>query len=165
MIFQPTDVALFLISFAACIYCIVLSRRLAKLQDTKDGLGATIKACTESISSMALATRSTTMQAKELAANLSHLLERSEAASQKMELHILQMEKKHKEAVHKIEAAQSEAEGIMSEVLTRHKKHVSEVINILKQPDKATAQLPAENAQQAKFRRLLEQTKRREGIL
>jgi hypothetical protein len=75
------------------------------------------------------------------------------------------MEKKHKEAVHKIEAAQSEAEGIMSEVLTRHKKHVSEVINILKQPDKATAQLPAENAQQAKFRRLLEQTKRREGIL
>ena len=38
---QPTDIAIFLVSFAACVYCFILSRRLKALQDTRDGLGAT----------------------------------------------------------------------------------------------------------------------------
>ena len=57
MSIQPTDIAIFLVSFAPCIYCFVLSKRLKALQNTKDGLGATITALSTSISQMSSTTQ------------------------------------------------------------------------------------------------------------
>ncbi len=68
---QPTDIALFLISFAACVYCMVLSGRLRRLQNTKNGLGATILALNESVSAVSASTRDSKMQAGEIASKLS----------------------------------------------------------------------------------------------
>ena len=59
MSIQPTDIAIFLVSFAACIYCFVLSKRLKALQNTKDGLGATITALSTSIAQMSSTTQDT----------------------------------------------------------------------------------------------------------
>lgn len=157
ILFQPVDIALFLISFAACVYCIVLSRRLATLQNTKDGLGATITACTQSISSMSLATRSTTAQAKQLASELSELLIKAQAVSQKIEAETIKMEKKHRHVATKIAAKQSEAEQTMHDVLEQHKKHVAEIVQIMHMLPKihqASAQL--DRPQQMKFKTLVE---------
>lgn len=166
MAFQPIDIALFLISFAACVYCIALSRRLAALQNTKDGLGATITACTDSISSMSLATRGTTVQAKELAAELSDLLSRAEEVCKKIETQTLKMEAKHKSAASKIQIAQSEIDLIMRDVLEQHKKQVIEIVELTKQvrPLIRGADSPVDGPHQAQFKHLLESNKQK-GVL
>ena len=60
---SPFDVAIILISSVACIYCIVLSRRLRALQNTRNGLGATIKALSDSISAVSATTDETRFHA------------------------------------------------------------------------------------------------------
>lgn len=87
MDFQPIDIALFLVSFAACIYCIVLSRRLKALQDTKDGLGATIMAMTKSVSAISSATHETRAQTGELANRLGALIKEADASCQRISEH------------------------------------------------------------------------------
>ncbi len=72
---QATDIALFLISFAACVYCIVLSRRLRVLQNTKDGLGATIMALSDSIATMSATTQETRLHANDLANRLTGVMQ------------------------------------------------------------------------------------------
>lgn len=76
---QPTDIAIILVSLAACAYCFVLSRRLKALQDTKDGLGATIMALSKSISAVSATTQDTRMHAGELATRLTKLLADADA--------------------------------------------------------------------------------------
>ena len=83
--FQITDLALFLVSLAACIYCVQLSRRLKSLQDTRDGLGATIMAMTKSVSAVSSATTETRNQAGELAARLSKLMKEADATCDRLE--------------------------------------------------------------------------------
>ena len=75
---QPIDIALFLVSLAACIYCVQLSRRLKSLQDTRDGLGATIMAMNKSVSAVSSATQETRNQAGELASRLSQLMKEAD---------------------------------------------------------------------------------------
>lgn len=82
---QPADIAIFLISFAACAYCIVLSRRLKALQNTKDGLGATIMALSNSIAAMSSTTKETGTYAGELATRLARLMKDAEATCGKIE--------------------------------------------------------------------------------
>lgn len=158
MAFQPTDIALFLISFAACIYCMVLSRRLARLQNTKDGLGATITACTDSISSMSLATRGTTAQAKELASELSALLQRAEQVCEKIELRTRKMEVKHEQLAAKGQKAQTELDIMMRNVLAQHKKQIAELLELTKRarilPDQTTSTV--DGTHQNRFQELVE---------
>ena len=82
---QPIDIAIFLVSFAACIYCILLSRRLKSLQDTRDGLGATIMAMNKSVSAVSSATFETRAQAGELADRLSRLMKEANQTCTRME--------------------------------------------------------------------------------
>lgn len=72
---QATDIVIILVSFAACVYCFVLSRRLKALQDTKDGLGATIMAMTKSVAAMSSSTKETRSHVGEMAARLATQLE------------------------------------------------------------------------------------------
>ena len=72
---SPFDIAIILISSVACLYCIVLSRRLKALQNTRNGLGATIKALSDSISAVSATTDETRYHAGELAARLARLIE------------------------------------------------------------------------------------------
>ena len=90
--FQITDLALFLVSLAACIYCVQLSRRLKSLQDTRDGLGATIMAMTKSVSAVSSATQETRNQAGELAARLSKLMKEADETCERLEAQIARAE-------------------------------------------------------------------------
>ena len=82
---SPFDIAIILISFVACLYCIVLSRRLKALQNTRNGLGATIKALSDSISAVSATTDDTRYHAGELAARLARLIEESKLSCARVE--------------------------------------------------------------------------------
>ena len=82
---SPFDIAIILISSVACLYCIVLSRRLKALQNTRNGLGATIKALSDSISAVSATTDETRYHAGELAARLARLIEESKLSCARVE--------------------------------------------------------------------------------
>ena len=85
MLVSPFDIAIILISSVACIYCMVLSRRLRALQNTRNGLGATIKALSDSISAVSATTDETRYHAGELATRLAHLIEEAKMACHRVE--------------------------------------------------------------------------------
>lgn len=85
MLVSPFDIAIILISSVACIYCMVLSRRLRALQNTRNGLGATIKALSDSISAVSATTDETRYHAGELATRLAHLIEEAKVACHRVE--------------------------------------------------------------------------------
>lgn len=85
MLVSPFDIAIILISAVACIYCMVLSRRLRALQNTRNGLGATIKALNDSISAVSATTDETRYHAGELATRLAHLIEDAKVACDRVE--------------------------------------------------------------------------------
>ncbi len=85
MLVSPFDIAIILISSVACIYCMVLSRRLRALQNTRNGLGATIKALNDSISAVSATTDETRYHAGELATRLAHLIEDAKVACDRVE--------------------------------------------------------------------------------
>lgn len=85
MLVSPFDIAIILISSVACIYCMVLSRRLRALQNTRNGLGATIKALSDSISAVSSTTDETRYHAGELATRLAHLIEEAKIACKRVE--------------------------------------------------------------------------------
>lgn len=82
---SPFDIAIILISSVACLYCIVLSRRLKALQNTRNGLGATIKALSDSISAVSATTDDTRYHAGELAARLARLIEEAKLSCARVE--------------------------------------------------------------------------------
>lgn len=150
---QLTDIAIFLISFAACIYCIVLSRRLAKLQDTKDGLGATIVACSNSISSVSAAAKGTTAQARLLADELSELLSRADRTCQRIEKTTSELEMKNKAAISKSTEAQAKLTAHMHGVLELNKKHILEIATLTRQLKPASgATVPTEDTHTERFK-------------
>ena len=82
---SPFDIAIILISSVACLYCIVLSRRLKALQNTRNGLGATIKALSDSISAVSATTDETRFHAGELAVRLARLIEEAKLSCARVE--------------------------------------------------------------------------------
>ena len=96
---SPFDIAIILISSVACLYCIVLSRRLKALQNTRNGLGATIKALSDSISAVSATTDETRYHAGELATRLAHLIEDARLSSARVE-----------DLIKRLEQAQARAE-------------------------------------------------------
>ncbi|MEO0450736.1 MAG: hypothetical protein AAFZ74_10515 [Pseudomonadota bacterium] len=95
---SPFDIAIILISSVACLYCIVLSRRLQALQNTKNGIGATIRALSDSISAVSATTDETRYHAGELATRLAHLIEDSRSSCARME-----------DLIHRLEQSAAEA--------------------------------------------------------
>lgn len=82
---SPFDIAIILISSVACLYCIVLSRRLKALQNTRNGLGATIKALSDSISAVSATTDETRFHAGELATRLARLIDEAKLSCTRIE--------------------------------------------------------------------------------
>ena len=139
MIVEPTDIAIFLVSFAACAYCIVLSRRLKALQNTRDGLGATIMALSKSVSAVSSATHETRAQTGELATRLTALMKDAEESYQR--LADLKAELEASEARHakQVGAARSELDGMLTDVMERSAGRMAEMKSLLKQMKAAPA--------------------------
>ncbi len=133
MTIQPTDIAIFLVSFAACIYCIVLSRRLKALQNTKDGLGATIMALSQSISAMSTTTKDTRLQAGEIASRLAQLMAESGAMCTRLEVLTETIRTTHDGAIQQVNAAQMELSTMMRDILDQSRDRVLEMSTLIRQ--------------------------------
>lgn len=127
MSIQPTDIAIFLISFAACAYCIVLSRRLRALQNTKDGLGATIMAFSDSMSAMKSSTQKTRNHANELAAQLTALMNDAAKTCSKIDELTKDMEARHEKAAARVNTAHGELNKTMRGLIEESRSQMIEM--------------------------------------
>ena len=124
MSIQPTDIAIILVSLAACVYCFVLSRRLKALQDTKDGLGGTITALTKSIAAMSSTTQETRAHAGEIAARLTQLLEDANTMCARIETLSRDTQAEHTKSMEKVRATHAELITTMRETLEESKDRI-----------------------------------------
>lgn len=136
---QPTDIAIFLVSFAACAYCIVLSRRLKALQNTRDGLGATIMALSKSVSAVSSATNETRQQTGELATRLTTLMKEAEESYQRLEELKSTLAKSEDRLARQIGAARSEMDGMLNDVMERSAERIMEMERLIRQLESAPA--------------------------
>lgn len=130
---QPTDIAIFLVSCAACIYCFVLSKRLKALQDTKDGLGATITAMTQSVSAMSQATQDTRSRVENMATRLAQLIADGERMCKRLEETIMMMEQSQTGVANQVHAAQTELNVMMRDVLDQSRARIVEMTSLMRQ--------------------------------
>ena len=133
MSIQPTDIAIFLVSFAACVYCFVLSKRLKALQNTKDGLGATITALSTSIAQMTSTTQDTRVRVESMATRLAHLISEAEATCRKLEETIASVDLAKASATDEVHTAQMDLYVMMRTVLDQSKERVAEMTGLMRQ--------------------------------
>lgn len=133
MIVQPTDIAIFLVSFAACGYCIVLSRRLKALQNTKDGLGATILALSKSVSAVSSAAQDTRAQTGELANRLSLVMKEAEGTLARLSEAKDALEAGRVQHEGEVTAARQELKQNLDEVVRRADDKMIEIATLMKQ--------------------------------
>lgn len=81
----PIDIALLLVAIVAGTYCFLLNRRLKALHDTRDGMGVTIQALSETISKMHAVTDASGQQARAMAEALELQMRQTKGLSQHME--------------------------------------------------------------------------------
>lgn len=130
---QPTDIALFLVSFAACVYCIILSRRLKTLQDTRDGLGATIMAMNKSVAAVSSATRETRVQAGELTDRLAQVMREADKSCQRLSALQASVEASEGNLGRKADAVKSEVASEMKLLLQRSREEMREMKQLLQE--------------------------------
>ena len=130
---QATDIAIILVSVAACAYCFVLSRRLKALQDTKDGLGATIMAMTKSVAAMSNSTRETRSHVGEMASRLATQLEDAKQTCARLEELKAELEATQKDAVDQVTASQAELSTMMRIILDQSKTRIMEMNSVMQQ--------------------------------
>ena len=128
---QSTDIALFLVSFAACVYCIILSRRLKTLQDTRDGLGATIMAMNKSVAAVSSATRETRVQAGELTDRLAQMMTEADKSCQRLSALQASVEASEGNLGRKADAVKSEVTSEMKLILQRSREEMREMKQLL----------------------------------
>lgn len=131
MTIEATDIAIILVSFAACVYCFVLNRRLKALQNTRDGLGATIMAMSKSISAMSNSTKETRSQVGEMAARLATQLEDARRTCARLEALKASLEETQKDTVDQVTAAQAELSTMMRIILDQSKTRVMEMNRVM----------------------------------
>ncbi len=127
MPFEPSDIALFLVSFAACLYCALLSRRLKALQNTRNGLGASIRAMSESVAAVSSARHETQAQAGELMTRLSAVMKEAEATGKKLTELKDALEIKDRETSRRIQSTDAEIRRTMREALAQSSERIDEI--------------------------------------
>ncbi len=133
MIFQLTDIAILLVSSAACIYCFVLSRRLKALQNTKDGLGATIVALSKSISAMSSTKDETGAHAEGLVNQLAQVLDEAGKSCSRVDSATKTMDSKHAHAIRQVEAAKKDLSESLQAALEETKACIQEMTGLMRQ--------------------------------
>lgn len=130
---EPTDIAIFLVSSAACIYCFVLSKRLKALQNTRDGLGATITALSNSIAQMSTTTQDTRVRVESMATRLAHLISEAEKSSRKLEETIASIETAKASVADEVQNAQMDLYAMTRTALDQSKERIAEMTALMRQ--------------------------------
>lgn len=139
MAVQPIDIVLFLVSFAACFYCFVLSRRLRALHDTKEGIGATIVALSKSISTVSSTAQNTKEHTGELILRLTNLMAEAQSTCERLEKLTRAMQdsekslhEAQKSATVRTQSAQADIAELIEDLETRSQKRVKEVTSLMR---------------------------------
>lgn len=135
------DVILLLISGIACLYCVLLNRRLKGLNDLKSGVGASIVSLTKAIKETHKAAKAAQSSTVESIDVLKDLLDKSNEASLRMEAETIALQRNVKRAIavnaglqvkvqtdlpEAIEKAQTTASNLLKVVADIEKYHASE---------------------------------------
>ncbi|MEL6861967.1 MAG: hypothetical protein AAGL11_09020 [Pseudomonadota bacterium] len=131
MLVSPFDIAIILISAVACIYCMVLSRRLRALQNTRNGLGATIKALSDSISAVSATTDEARYHAGDLANRLAHLIEDARVACERVERLTEDMKRTEAQSSQRFDQVQQQTSGTMQEALDLSNDRLREITDLM----------------------------------
>ena len=131
MLVSPFDIAIILISAVACIYCMVLSRRLRALQNTRNGLGATIKALSDSISAVSATTDEARYHAGDLANRLAHLIEDARVACERVERLTDEMKRTESRSSERFDQVQKQTSGTMQEALDLSNDRLREITDLM----------------------------------
>lgn len=132
------DLGILLVSLAACGYCFVLSRRLRALQNTKEGLGATITALSNSISDMSVASQHTRARVGDMTARLSNLLIETKATQSALESLLKVAEDQKQQSVDAWQQAHDQVETNMISLLEQSRDHIVELARIVKSAQATT---------------------------
>ena len=111
----------------------MLSRRLRALQNTKDGLGATIMAFSESVSKMSAVTKDARLQSGELASRLAGLIEEARQTCTEIEHKTGAIRTTQEDAIDRVNMACSELNMLMRNVLDESETRMSEMATLSKQ--------------------------------
>ncbi len=130
---QISDIILILVSSSACLYCFMLSRRLKKLQNLDDGLGASILSLTEAITQTANTAKSARQATEENIQVLRKLLRDAEDTLPQVEARIESLSYSRKAA----KMAHQELETILS-------SQIKPEINNAKQVSRSLLQIVTE---------------------
>lgn len=128
-----TDIVIIMVCLAACGYCALLNQRLKALQNTKDGLGATIVALSKSVSTMTNTTDQTRRQAGELAERLATLLADADSMCARVSVLNQKMSETHTDVSIRITGMHEELEGSMRELLGESRDRIIEMTALLRQ--------------------------------
>ena len=131
MLVSPFDIAIILISSVACVYCMVLSRRLRALQNTRNGLGATIRALSDSISAVSATTDEARYHAGELATRLAHLIEDAKTSCDRIQRLTEKMEQAEQRSSQQIDLAQKQVSGSMQDALDLSNQRLREISDLM----------------------------------
>lgn len=131
MLVSPFDIAIILISAVACIYCMVLSRRLRALQNTRNGLGATIKALSDSISAVSATTDETRYHASDLASRLARLIEDARLACDRVERLTETMNEAEAQASERLDQAQKRSSATTHDALDISNEGLREISELM----------------------------------
>ena len=85
------DLIMIAATFGAAVYCIVLSRRLSKLQDLEQGVGGAVSALSSQVNDLTNTLESARQSADTSNDSLKDLTERAENVSTKIELLLASM--------------------------------------------------------------------------
>lgn len=128
---SPFDIAIILISSVACVYCMVLSRRLRALQNTRNGLGATIRALSDSISAVSATTDETRYHAGELATRLAHQIEEAKTACDRIERLIENMERTQVRSSQQFDQVHQKTSDSMRDALDLSNQRLREISDLM----------------------------------
>lgn len=139
MSIQPIDIVLLLVSVAACGYCAILSRRLRALQDTKDGLGATILALSKTIAAVSSSTDDARDNAGNLAKHLADLMKDADATcvraletSKTLDSRAAKLEAQSAQSVSRASSVQTELNALMDDIRQQSEDRMLEITKVMR---------------------------------
>ena len=139
------DVILLLISGIACLYCVLLNRRLKGLNDLKSGVGASIVSLTQAIKDTHKAAKAAQSSTVESTETLKDLLEQSTEASLRMEAETIALQRNVKRAIAVNAGLQVKVQTDLPDAIQRAQTTASNLLKVVADIEKynATQDKPA----------------------
>lgn len=133
------DVTLLLISGIACLYCVLLHRRLKGLNDLKSGVGASIVSLTQAIKETQKAAKTAQSSTVGSIETLKDLLDKSNGASLRMESETIALQRNVKRAITVNAGLQVKVQTDLPDAIQRAQMTASNLLKVVADIEKYNA--------------------------